>query len=1232
MNNYQIALSFAGEQRPLVSAVAERLAACLGRDEVFYDRFHEAELARPNLDLYLQEIYHVCSRLVVVFLGRDYDRKDWCGLEWRAVRDLIKSKKSEQIMLVRVDEGEVPGVFGIDGYVDARGRNPCELADLILERLRLLSAAPTVSERAVDHPAATGVTVVPKPPPHYLARPEDLTVLKAMLLGRDATGVRITVPVGVQGMGGIGKSVLAAALARDEAVSAAFPDGVFWVAVGQHPDLVQLQVELAAVAGGVNAVVESPRQGKLLLSRLLGRRSVLLVLDDLWKLEDATAFDVLGPGGRLLITTRDADLLVALGAEEYTVEVLSGDQANILLADWAGQEAADLPLAARRVGQTCGYLPLALAMIGAMVRHRPGGWADAMCRLERADLDKIRRTFPDYPYPDLLRALEVSVEALELEERERFLEFAVFPKAVAVPESVLETLWAASGLAAADARDLCAKLVARSLAQRDPKGRLRLHDLQADYLRHKAGDLRQLHGRLVDAYAARSPEGLSRGADDGYFFQQLPWHLRGAGRLGELRKLLLHYSWLEAKLAATEINALLSDYDALLEDPELRLVQDALRLSAHALVEHPEELPGQLYGRLRDRREEGVARLLDGVLRSKEQLWIRPLTASLTPPGGTLVRTLAGHSAPVNAVAVLPGGRVVSGSDDGTVRAWDLISGTTLQIFEGHWARINAVAVVSDGRVVSGSDDGTLRVWDLISGTTLHTLKGHSDRVTAVAALPDGRIVSAADDCTLRVWDLVSRTAIEILEGPPINAVAVLGDGRIVSGCSDSTLWVSDLASARTLPLETLKRRSAGVNAVAPLADGRVVSISNDGVLRVWDPAARTLLQTLNGHLGRALAALPSGRVVSASSDGTLRVWDLASGKIIQTFEGSHGVNAVAVLPDGSVVSACDDSTLRVWGPASGRSLQTLERHLRGIDAVGVLPDGHVVSAADSTLRVWDLASGTSLQIVEGGGYRHGFLAVGVLLDGRVVTCSVDRTLRVWDLASGATLMTLEGHSHWVLAVAALPDGRVVSASADCTLRVWDLASGRSVLILKGHSDWVTAVAVLPGNRVVSGSHDRTLRVWDLVSGQALQIFEGHSFWVEAVVALSSGRVVSASRDGSLRVWDLATGNTLHTLVGHSQGVQALAVLPDGGVVSASDDRTLRVWNEGLGQTVAWLTLDASPSALGILADSGQFIVGDQAGRLHAFRLEGAPNTGGTAGEEDGPLLGASGVPDQGLS
>jgi tetratricopeptide (TPR) repeat protein len=133
-----------------VSAVAGHLAAEIGRERVLYDKFYEAEFAQPNLDTILQRLYHEESELVVVFLSSDYESKEWPGLEWRAIRDLIKKRQAPSIMLIRLDDAEISGVFSIDGYVSAKGRSPADLATLILERLRLS----TTTEDASIQPGA----------------------------------------------------------------------------------------------------------------------------------------------------------------------------------------------------------------------------------------------------------------------------------------------------------------------------------------------------------------------------------------------------------------------------------------------------------------------------------------------------------------------------------------------------------------------------------------------------------------------------------------------------------------------------------------------------------------------------------------------------------------------------------------------------------------------------------------------------------------------------------------------------------------------------------------------------------------------------------------------------------------------------------------------------------------------------------------------------------------------
>jgi hypothetical protein len=140
---FRVALSFPGEHRDYVERVAVALGEKLQRDQVFYDRWFEAELARPNLDTYLTAIYHSQSELLVVFLCEAYDRKEWCGLEWRAVRDLIKRRVDSKIMLVRLDDSEIPGTLSIDGYISAVNRPPQELASLILSRVGSSVQQPT---------------------------------------------------------------------------------------------------------------------------------------------------------------------------------------------------------------------------------------------------------------------------------------------------------------------------------------------------------------------------------------------------------------------------------------------------------------------------------------------------------------------------------------------------------------------------------------------------------------------------------------------------------------------------------------------------------------------------------------------------------------------------------------------------------------------------------------------------------------------------------------------------------------------------------------------------------------------------------------------------------------------------------------------------------------------------------------------------------------------------------
>src|SRR3954447_26124514 len=114
---------------------------------------------------------------------------------------------------------------------------------------------------------------------------------------------------------------------------------------------------------------------------------------------------------------------------------------------------------------------------------------------------------------------------------------------------------------------------------------------------------------------------------------------------------------------------------------------------------------------------------------------------------------------------VWPGARMarlaLSGSEDNTVRIWEVDTGRSLRVLEGHSDRVWSVAWSPDGRLaLSGSADNTVRIWEVDTGRSLRVLEGHSGTLWSVAWSPDGRLaLSAALNGVMRLWNWTTEPA-----------------------------------------------------------------------------------------------------------------------------------------------------------------------------------------------------------------------------------------------------------------------------------------------------------------------------------------------------------------------------------------------------------------------------------------------------------------------------------------
>jgi hypothetical protein len=153
-NIFQVAFSLAGEQRDLVRSIAEEVEKKLGSPNVFFDEWFEAYIAGDDADLKLQEIYGTKCVLAVVCVSGRYGNKPWTLAEHAAIRARqMKSRTSADkrdqlgVLPIRVGDGDVEGILFNAIVPDIREKTVSEAAELIVERLGLLSPIPDNNTR-----------------------------------------------------------------------------------------------------------------------------------------------------------------------------------------------------------------------------------------------------------------------------------------------------------------------------------------------------------------------------------------------------------------------------------------------------------------------------------------------------------------------------------------------------------------------------------------------------------------------------------------------------------------------------------------------------------------------------------------------------------------------------------------------------------------------------------------------------------------------------------------------------------------------------------------------------------------------------------------------------------------------------------------------------------------------------------------------------------------------------
>lgn len=538
----------------------------------------------------------------------------------------------------------------------------------------------------------------------------------------------------------------------------------------------------------------------------------------------------------------------------------------------------------------------------------------------------------------------------------------------------------------------------------------------------------------------------------------------------------------------------------------------------------------------------------------QQGVWVVDLDA-----GDEAARLLEGHTDKVNTVAFHPDNNILaSGSDDGTVRFWDMTTGEETRLIQAAQNPVISMDFDRTGNFLAVSTRPFIRIFLTATGEEVERLDDKEGGVRRVEFANNTPLVFGATfDSSVAVWNLDNSTYLGELDN------SFNGDVRGMSISNDGTQLAVALFSGRVLlsgidggEQIVLDYHTSGARDVQFSPNGRLLaSVGNDDVALIMDAQSGELLSTFElGDFGYSVEFSGDNRFLYvASGDGKVTTWDINREEQVEDRELAFPtVRQVVFSPDNVHIAAVtdEDNLARVFDVNTYQQIAVLSGHEGRTFTIAYRSRGNIiVTAGDGgDVLVWATSNyelADKLVTSEDRIYSIAFTP-----DPNVVAVGGEQFITLWNIRDKEALFSFNnGSTVWDIAIS--PDGSLVAGSGS----IWNVFTGEPV---PGLVDEFAGVAFSPNSDILATT-DRFIPV---TPNRIRHPRDGYVGLHTTKVAFSpDGTLVAMAVEENIEIIEVATQSIIAVIEGHENDVRSIAFSPDGRrLVSGSYDATIRVW------------------------------------------------------------------------